>query len=100
MKLYLRILAYGKPYLSNGVMGLVFLVLYNVFSIFSIALVMPLLNILFETGSEQQDKAMVAAAGGSESMLDALYGFVGSMIDEHGKWIDAPETSQTELEPN
>ena len=47
MKLYLRILAYGKPYLSQGILGFIALIGYNLFSIFSIALVIPFLQILF-----------------------------------------------------
>jgi subfamily B ATP-binding cassette protein MsbA len=85
MKLYLRILAYGKPYLSQGMLGFTFLFLYNFFGIFSIALVIPFLQILF-----QQDSASVviaaAKASSDPTMIQEAYLFVDQLIAEHDKW--------------
>jgi subfamily B ATP-binding cassette protein MsbA len=85
MKLYLRILAFGKPYLPQGITGFVFLFLYNFFGTFSIALVIPFLQILF-----QQDGANAIIAGAraasDPSFMQAAYLFVDDLILAHDKW--------------
>jgi len=85
MKLYLRILGYGKPYLSQGILGFVFLFLYNFFSIFSIALVIPFLQILFR---QPQSQAMIdsALASADPSLMEQLYLTVDNFVSTEGKW--------------
>ena len=85
MKLYLRILGYGKPFLKQGITGFVSLFLYNFFSIFSIALVIPFLQILFNQGDGQ---AVVEAAKAAESpsLMQQGYLFVNGLIENQGKW--------------
>jgi ATP-binding cassette, subfamily B, bacterial MsbA len=85
MKLYLRILAFGKPYLRQGILGFICLFLTNLFGTFSIALVIPFLQILF-----QQDgaSAVVAAAKVSSdpSLIQSAYLYVDGLIADHDKW--------------
>ncbi len=84
MKLYLRILAYGKPFLTQGILGFVCLIGYNFFSIFSIALVIPFLQILFQQGDAN---AAVEAARASldPTWMEKSYIFVADLIVNHGK---------------
>jgi ATP-binding cassette, subfamily B, bacterial MsbA len=85
MKLYLRILAYGKPYLRQGILGFIFLFLHNFFGIFSIALVIPFLQILFQ---QEGASAMIAAAQASSdpTFIQEAYLFVDQLIVAHDKW--------------
>ena len=85
MKLYLRILAFGKPFLSKGILGFTFLFLYNLFGTMSIALVIPFLQILFQ---QEGASAMVAAAKASSdpSLMQSAYLFVDNLIANHDKW--------------
>lgn len=85
MKLYLRILAYGKPFLTQGILGFACLIAYNFFSIFSIALVIPFLQILFQQGDAN---AAVEAARASvdPSWMERGYIMVADLIAENGKF--------------
>lgn len=85
MKLYLRILGYGKPFLKQGITGFVSLFLYNFFSIFSIALVIPFLQILFNQG-DGHAVVQAAKAAESPSLMQQGYLFVHNMIETQGKW--------------
>lgn len=84
MKLYLRILAYGKPFLHYGFLGVACLLIYNLFSIFSIALVIPFLQILFQQGDAA---AMIAAArlNPDPSLMEEGYVYVADLVLAHGK---------------
>lgn len=79
MKLYLRILSYGKPFFSNGVMAFFFLLLYNLFGIFSLALVIPFLEILFNQNADG------AAYGNGEGLKDMLYAKMDQIISQYDK---------------
>lgn len=84
MKLYLRILGYGKPFLAQGLLGFSCLLVYNIFSIFSIALVIPFLQILFQ----QDDAALIieaARASADPSWMERGYMLIADLIQEHGK---------------
>jgi ATP-binding cassette, subfamily B, bacterial MsbA len=85
MKLYLRILAYGKPFMHYGFLGVACLLVYNLFSIFSIALVIPFLQILFQQGNAAE---MIEAARASvdPSVMEQGYIFVADMILAKGKF--------------
>lgn len=85
MKLYLRILAYGKPYLPQGILGFVSLFLYNFFGIFSIALVIPFLQILFK---QPESEAMLNAAAqtADPGLMQRFYLEIDSFVQEEGKW--------------
>ncbi len=84
MKLYLRILAYGKPFMHYGFLGVACLLFYNVFSIFSIALVIPFLQILFQQGDAA---AMIAAArlSADPTLIEQGYIYVADLILARGK---------------
>lgn len=47
MQLYFKILNHGRPYISNGIAAVLLLLLYNLFSAASLAMVIPFLEILF-----------------------------------------------------
>ncbi|MEM7038057.1 MAG: ABC transporter transmembrane domain-containing protein, partial [Bacteroidota bacterium] len=84
MKLYFRILGYGKPFLTQGILGFGALILYNFFSIFSIALIIPFLQILFQQGDAD---AIVSAAKVAEdpSLMQSAYLFVANLIESYGQ---------------
>ncbi len=86
MKLYLRILGYGKPFLSQGIIGFSCLLVYNFFSIFSIALVIPFLQILFQQGDTA---AIVEAArlSADPSWMERGYIFIADLVLQHGKIV-------------
>jgi ATP-binding cassette, subfamily B, bacterial MsbA len=87
MKLYLRILGYGKPFLAQGILGFACLMAYNVFSVFSIGLVIPFLQILFQ----QADASAIvdsARAGADLSWMDRGNIFIAELVIAHGKiWV-------------
>lgn len=84
MKLYLRILAYGKPYLPQGILGFVSLFLYNLFGIFSIALVIPFLQILFR---QPESEAVISAAeqASDPGLMQQLYLEINTFVEVQGK---------------
>ena len=85
MKLYLRILSYGNLYLKQGIIGFVSLFFFNFFSVFSIALVIPFLQILF---AEDNSNSILQQAQQSldPGLMDQVYLFMYGFVDEHGKW--------------
>lgn len=84
MKLYLRILAYGKPYLAQGILAFISIVFNNIFSIASIALVIPFLQILFQ---QPESQAMIEAAAESAdpALMQRVYLAVNSFVEQEGK---------------
>ena len=85
MKLYLRILAFGKPYLLQGILGFVSLFVYNFFSIFSIALVIPFLQILFNQ-PESQGILEAAQASADPGAMERLYLAINNFVLAEGQW--------------
>ncbi len=85
MKLYLRILAFGKPYLTQGILGFVSLFIYNFFGIFSIALVIPFLQILFR---QPESQGILDAARLTEDpgLMQQMYLAIDNFVLEEGKW--------------
>lgn len=63
MRAYLRILAYGKPYLGLLALGLLCLLLYSLLSAASLVAVVPFLEILFDTQPAPQPEEPLSAAG-------------------------------------
>lgn len=85
MKLYLRILAFGKPYLLQGILGFVSLFVYNFFSIFSIALIIPFLQILFKQ-PESQGILEAAQASADPGAMERLYLAINDFVIVEGQW--------------
>ncbi|MEM0996562.1 MAG: ABC transporter transmembrane domain-containing protein [Bacteroidota bacterium] len=85
MKLYLRILAYGRPFLREGIIGFISLFLYNFFSIFSIALVIPFLQILFSQ-SDGEGALAAAKAADDPSLMQQAYLAIDALIAANGRW--------------
>ena len=70
MKTYFRILQFARPFRTFVPQYFVFTVLGIVFGLFNFALVMPLLNVLFDTVSPAEASAMVQKP---EFALDISY---------------------------
>ncbi|AII52470.1 ABC transporter ATP-binding protein [Hymenobacter sp. APR13] len=86
MKTYLRILQYARPYADFLPLYLLLTVLTIVFSIFNFTLIIPLLDVLFDT----TDKSPVPAALpgfslSAEYFKDTFYYHFGQVIAERGK---------------
>ena len=90
MKKYLSILIYGKPYAWNGIFSFLSILLYNIFSIASLTLIIPFLEILFN----QSDKPLPPKPDfgaidyfsweGTKQLKQAFYDIIPHVIDEHG----------------
>lgn len=87
MRKYLAILAYGRAYRTQMVLAFVFLLLFNVFNIFSLGLAIPFLQILFDEGATVTpvDPGPVEFSG---SYLNAYLTYVIQQgIAEYGKMM-------------
>lgn len=78
MRLYLRILKYGQALWGRGVLAFIFLLLHNIFSIFSLAMVIPFLEILFSNGSTGNYTG--------DGWKDQLYRWLDGVIRQHDRW--------------
>ena len=83
-KTFNRILGYVKPYWFQVVLNLVFNLITIFFSLFSFALVVPFLNLLFKTESIET-VAKPAFEFSSKYVLDYFNYFMGNLIVEHGQ---------------
>lgn len=82
MKSYFRILSYARSHFSRGVLATFFLLLYNFFSIFSITLLVPFLQVLF---SGQADLAARAAATGDDWKTQG-YATIARWVLDYGQF--------------
>jgi ATP-binding cassette, subfamily B, bacterial MsbA len=88
MKTYLRILQFAKPFRSFVPQYLVFTLLGILFGLFNFTLIIPLLNVLFGTVSEQEAVVMVqkpAFALDISFIKDSFNYYFGNIILENGK---------------
>lgn len=90
MKRYLSILLHGKPYALNGILSFFSILFYNIFSIASLTLIIPFLEILFN----QADKPLPPKPDfgaidyfswdGVSEIKQAFYDYIPHVIHEHG----------------
>lgn len=83
MKSYLRILAYIKPYLGYAFLNLFFNVCVILFSLFTFALLVPFLSLLF--GNTELVTEAPEFAFKSDSLIDYLNYFLSKIIIEQGQ---------------
>ncbi len=92
MKELPRLLRYIRPYWGRAVLNLVFNILSVVFSLFSLAMVVPVLELLFRRGDEEYAQLLAHPPGAlefsAESLKDHFYFQLAGMIQEGGK-LDA-----------
>ncbi len=82
MKKFLRILAFAKPYWGYALLNVLFNLLTVVFSLFSFALLVPFLNLLF--GTEELVTERPDFAFSSDALLGNLNYEISSIIVESG----------------
>lgn len=82
MKKFIRIFSYAKPYWLYIVLHIIFTLLTIVFSLFSFALLVPFLNLLF--GTDELVTVQPEFALNSEALLNTLNYFISAVILEKG----------------
>ncbi|MEI8201621.1 MAG: ABC transporter ATP-binding protein [Bacteroidota bacterium] len=82
MKTFFRILRYVKPYWGYIVLNLLFNVLYAIFSVISIVLVAPFLQVLFKMTKTATVAPVITMD--LHSLKDFLYYEVGRIVDTRG----------------
>ena len=80
---FARVLSYVKPYWGSVILNIVFNLMAIVFSLFSFALVVPFLNLLFTTNSIET-VAKPEFALNSQCLLQYLNYIMSNIIIEHG----------------
>jgi subfamily B ATP-binding cassette protein MsbA len=83
MKTYLRILAYGRAQRRYGILSIFFLLLQNIFGVFSIALTIPFLQIIFGT-EEASDVIAGAATKTDPNLKERAYVALAEITQQHG----------------
>lgn len=83
MKKFYRVLAYIKPYLGYAGLNVIFNLLTIVFSLFSFALLIPFLNLLF--GIEELVTTKPSLELSTNSFLEYLNYYISNIIVEEGK---------------
>lgn len=83
MKKFYRLLRYIKPYWLFALLNVVFNLLTIIFSLFSFALLIPFLNLLFGTESLLVEKPEFSV--NTESLIASLNYLISSIIVEKGQ---------------
>ena len=82
MKTYLRILGYGRPFIRSGILALAFTLLHNIFSVFTVSLVIPFLRILLM----KDDESAVVPEGETRDLIGEMYRIMAEWVGEFGTW--------------
>lgn len=83
MKKFYRVLAYALPYWSSALLNFISNLLTIVFSLFSFALLIPFLNLLFDVNKLVTVKPVLHM--NTHSILDFLSYYISQIIIHHGK---------------
>lgn len=83
MKSLVKILRYALPYYGFALLNILFNILSVIFSLFSFALFIPILNMLFKT-SKAPETAPVLSFTNFNSVKDNFYFQIGKFIETHG----------------
>ncbi len=83
MKKFYRVLAYIKPYWGYAVLNVIFNLLTIVFSLFSMTLLVPFLNLLFSTEALVTNKPEIALS--ADSLIQLLNYYISKIIIEQGQ---------------
>ncbi|NQY66480.1 MAG: ABC transporter ATP-binding protein [Flavobacteriales bacterium] len=88
MKSFLKVIAYLKPYTGLAGLNILFNVLFTVFSLFSLVILIPFLDTIFDTGATIESH-LSAVRPAFELTKDALLGnlnyFIGQIIGDVDK---------------
>ncbi|MBR4786674.1 MAG: ABC transporter ATP-binding protein [Bacteroidales bacterium] len=82
MKLLLRLFKYLRGYKGHIVLVLVANFLYAIFSIFTLSMIVPFLNVLFRQGTSVTVKPSFAFT--TQYAVDTFYYYMGQVVANHG----------------
>ena len=82
MKLLLRLFKYLRGYKGHIVLVLVANLLYAIFSIFTLSMIVPFLNVLFRQGTVVATKPTFAFT--TQYFVDIFYYHMGQVVASHG----------------
>ena len=86
MKTYLRILQYARPYADFLPLYLLYTILTIMFSIFNFTLIIPLLDVLFDTTAKSPAPSVLPDFTlSAEYVKDTFYYYFGQVISTYGK---------------
>jgi len=83
MKYFFRILSFARAYSIHALLNIVFNVLATIFSLFSVALIIPILGILFGTQERVYEKPEFAL--NKDAVVDNFSYFITQLIENHGE---------------
>ncbi len=83
MKKFIRIISYIREYKAYMAWYSLFITLSIVFGLFSLGMLMPFMDLIFQKG--ELTGVINTAAGGSGNIKEMVYGFLQEIIDAHGK---------------
>ena len=86
MSIYLKMLQYAWPYKFKGFTYAILTVLYAVFSVANLAILIPLLNILFNQVEGEVSKSLPAFSLSIGYLRDLFNYYFHLIIQEYGKW--------------
>jgi subfamily B ATP-binding cassette protein MsbA len=84
MKKFIRIISYIKEYKAYMGWYSLFIILSIVFSLFSLSMLVPFMDLIFNS-SELTGAVKTVASGSGGSLKDLLYGFLQTTIAKYGK---------------
>jgi len=84
MRIYLRILKYGKPFVGLGILAITGMFVYALFHAISLILLGPFIEILFQHTTQPQPEGPLDWLN-SESLKDHLYFQLGKVIEQYGR---------------
>lgn len=84
MKSFLRILKYARPYKKYAFWNIFFTLFYVIFSVFSLGMLVPLLNLLFDV-KQQLITAVGPFKWSYQSILEHFNYYLSSVIIQYGK---------------
>ena len=84
MKKFIRIISYIKEYKAYMGWYSLFIILSIVFSLFSLSMLVPFMDLIFNS-NELTGTAKIATSASGGNLKDILYGFLQSTIANYGK---------------
>ena len=85
MKKFIRIISYIREYKAYMAWYSLFITLSIVFGLFSLGMLMPFMDLIFQKGELTGVIKTATTSGGSVNIKDLVYGFLQQIIDAHGK---------------
>ena len=82
-----KVLRYAKNYRGYALLNILFNILSVIFSLFSIAMIIPFLNLIFKQGEQETETAEPANDDPSytDQLKDQLYDFFNGIVERNGQ---------------